>query len=50
MEAATGEASLTGLASLVVMLADSVGVKHFGGEAYWKLFVEELRNFERGKF
>lgn len=48
MEAATGEASLTGLSSLIMMIADANGVKELGGDAYWRAMVDEICRFEEG--
>lgn len=48
MEAAVGEASLTNLASLIMMIADANGTKELGGDIYWKVLVDEMCTFERG--
>lgn len=49
VEALTGEASLTGLSSLIIMLADSKGVKELGENVYWEVLVEELLRYQSGK-
>lgn len=49
MEATVGEVSLTGLATLVLMLADVEGIKAVGSDAYWRIIVDEMCELEKGK-
>ena len=50
VEATTGEASLTGLSSLIIMLANAVGTKSIGDDAFWRILIKELLRFERGRY
>lgn len=49
VEATVGEANLCGISSVVAMLASAVATKAIGYNAFWKVFVDELKLFERGK-
>lgn len=48
VEAATGEASLTGLASLIMMIADANGTKTLGLDVYWRILIDEMCELEKG--
>lgn len=48
MEATTGESLMTGLSTLVVMLADANGTKSLGGDQYWRTTIDALKIFEKG--
>ena len=48
MEATTGEASLTGLASIVSMLANASLTKRASGDTFRKIIVDELKMYEKG--
>lgn len=49
VEATVGEADLVGISSVVAMLASAKATKALGHNSFWKVFVDELKCFERGK-
>lgn len=49
VEATTGEASLTGISSIVAMLADASLTRSLSGDEFRKIFVEEIKCYERGE-
>lgn len=50
VEATTGDASLSGISTLMMMLADGNATKSLGRDQFWSIIVKDLNRLERGRY